>query len=661
MVHMPAAANPAYEAYVAVFDVTEYGADRTGTVVANDAIATAWAAAAAVSGSAVFLPPGTYMLERDGAAAWCLDLSGDVTLLGVPGKTVIKAEAGMPAESISLLHFDEQENITIRDVIFDGNWGATTGVTTTQTGINHSTQVDPKSHAVVLRGTDNVLIENCIFQNMYGDGVWLGAAADDDLTDITTQVTIRKCRFDLCARNGISFGAPAHGVTIDDCYFNDIYTSAIDAEPQGGPFNGCRNVVINNCHLRGWWNWQYNNLMISAPAGDPTGYNIGSAARTWRITNNRIYGSIYVAGGLDVVIRDNYFYNETSDAAYALAPIWISHCSDQVLIEGNTIYDDATKSAASGGPHNGAIQIAFGSNGDLNAQPIGVTVRDNKIFARNGVHGIWVNSPGGFTRADSTAVVSATSGTATASADASVTHTGAGWTVNRYAGWTITMGGKQALILSNTSEVLTLQPAYSGVIASAWFTPIGEMTTAPSHGAYTISSKAGLVDIEGNAIDCGADGNAAGGDGIYLFNDRAGGRIRVANNAIKNVTSYGVFVVGAASKPVLLLEIVDNKCWDDQAVATSSAAIRFADAGSLTSIVKVIMRGNALVGGMSTLLSGVSAGVWLVQDGDVQIWTGYDAPSHTAAAGSLYLRKNPDDATSALYVNTDGATTWSAR
>src|SRR5690606_5670401 len=179
--------------------------------------------------------------------------------------------------------------------------------------------------------------------------------------------------------------------------------------------------------------------------------------------------------------------------------------------------------------------------------------------------------------------------------------------------------------------------------------PLGQLSETPTAGAYWITNVSGICDIEGNDIDCGFDGNTAGGNGIYLFSDRAGGRIRVHNNKIKNCGAsasggggkWGIYVSGAAAKPLLYLELTDNKFWDDQPVASMSAAIRFSAAESLTSIIKRVIHGNSLLGGVSTLLSNISSGTWLLRDGDVQEWAGFGPPESvvTAPVGSRYINK----------------------
>lgn len=740
MTHMPSTSNAPYDSFVTVYDVTEYGADRTGVVAANDAFERVLAAGSGETNYEIFIPPGTYLLERDGSNSWCLDLPGNVSVRGVAGKSILKQPTGMPGVSISFIRFDRQDEVTVRDVIFDGNWGnrcveievgsdrATlstssstiyvtstdgfpstgtlfvrptaglyktvtyTGKTSTtftgctipsgsvtlyrhnpvlyinsnQTGINHTTQgVNPSNHALMFRGCTNILVENCVFRDMFGDGVWLGTPADDDLQKPTVGARIIGCTFDMIARNAITIGGGrSDRVEIASCQFRWVHNSCIDAETND-LYGGVRDVFIHhNPEMRGWPTMYAGAFIIECVAGEARGFNEASAARGWRIENNAIYGTIHINGAKSLTVRSNRIEYDCQDPAYAYGPIYGVGFNDGATIEDNDIYDWGAKSSGSSGPHNGAIHLSAGFGSWL-TQPATVRIRNNRIYARNDINGIWVNSQGGFATYG-TAVNSATAGTATNVDALSLTHTGAGWTTNRYAGWTVNMGGMHALVISNTATALTLQPGNVTAEPYAWRHPLGAVAVTPTAGAYTLHSQSGFLEIEGNHIDCGADGNAAGGNGIYLFNDQAGGRISVRNNYIKNcgsasVNGYGVHVAGDAAVPLLFLELRGNRVWDDQAVATTSAAIRFASVVSLTSIVKLVMSDNGTAGGVSTVLSGVSAGKWLIADGDTEQWVGYGAPSHSAPKGSTYQRKDGVGTTDCFYINTSGSTTWTAK
>lgn len=344
--------------------------------------------------------------------------------------------------------------------------------------------------------------------------------------------------------------------------------------------------------------------------------------------------------------------------------IYVDHGCDDIRITHNTVVHMTEKTLYAGDGNNGAIAIVNYPAAALNNfQPAGVLVEGNTIHTYKGCHGIWINGVGGFAQAELSPVTAPSSGTATGVTRNTLTNTGAAWTTDQWIGWQVIMGGKVALVQSNTATVLSLytpdMPAGAGI---AWRTPDGEWTSTPAAGAYVITNTSGVLTVRGNFIDCGAYASlTAGGHGIYVLNDRAGSRIEVQDNKIKNATSWAVFVSGGTSKPALFLELRDNKAWDDQAAATTAAVVRFNDAQSLTSIGKLVMRGNVAIGGIATELSNVASGRWLISGGSPAQWAGYGSPETVVAApvGSTYVRLDGGGGTT-LYVkeSTTGNTGW---
>lgn len=632
-----------------VFPITSYGAvagvATEAQALVNDAAFDAAAAAAlAAGGGTVYVPRGVFYVTRSGAGPWCVDVPGDDLIYEGAGRnaSVVRMLAGQPASSTVMFRVNGRTNVQFRSMTLDGNWGAVVGVTTTQAGINQGTQVDPQNHLVMLRGADDIVITDVMFTQAYGDGVWMGANANDDLTDITRNATVQECAFYVVARNAITFGAPVHGVFVDRCSMSVVFTTCVDSEPQG-LFDGARDVVITRNTMSGWWNGQFYNLLISVVGGYPTAPNLSAAARAWRIEDNTIHGSINVFSASNIVIARNTLTTSFSDAAYAIAPVLIDHWCDDITVVDNYIYDNTPVSVASGDPHNGAISVQLYASGNNNQQPAGVRVKGNRVHARQGTRGIWVNAPGGFSIGDGTPVVAQYNGAlSTGVTDNTLEDSGAAWTVNQWAGWRVITGGVVAVIVSNTATVLTLEPSYPVLEPVAWFTPTGDRAATPAIGSYAITSWSGVVDIEANDIDCGQDGNAAGGEGIYLFNDRAGIYVRVRDNNVKNPQPWGLIVISAASKPPLLVEVKGNRFLDDRgSAAAMSAAMRFPSAADMTAIAKRIISDNGVVRSAAAVMSLGSGGTtetWLLADGPIEAWAGWGAPGMTAPNGSTYQR-----------------------
>ncbi len=639
------------------------------------------------------------------------------------------------------------------------------------TGINHTTQADPKSHALMLRGCARVLIERCEFRNLYGDAVWLGMPFDDDLYQPTTDVRITNCRMDTMARNAISFGAGVERIAIDHNYMANFWTCGVDSEPQGmGTRN--RDIWIHHNYIEAWPVFPGGGQaqVIGIVSATPQGYHQNPASRGWRVHDNVLIGWTAINNSIDIEMKSNsirtrFNYLGKADVAtvthgtdtieatahtfktgdgpirlwtdtpgglpagitvasgstvrsvemwiiridannlkladtFALAlagtptnitsagsgamylmgpgtiaPIYIDHACDEIRITDNFIYNNSEKGTFTGDACHGAIVVAnYIATVLANFQPAGVVIENNDIHSHKGCHGVFVNSQGGFAIGDGTTEVAPSTGTATAVGVvvtlgvtySTLTNSGAAWTDDQWIGWQVIMGGRVALIKSNTATVLTLYTPDAPPGEHGWWDAVGDYASSPAAGAYKITSTSGFLRIANNRIDTGAYADhTAGGYGIYLFNDRAGGRIEVVQNKIKNAASFGVLVVGATSKPIAFLELADNKFWDDQGGAgqTMSEAIRFNDAQSLTSITKLIMRGNTCESDI-TALGNVSAGYWLLSDGATPQWAGYGTPENavTAPIGSTYVALDGGAGTT-FWVKESGAgdTGWDAK
>lgn len=555
-------------------------------------------------------------------------------------------------------------------------------VNSNENGINHTGYgpglANPSLHGVMSRGSKNISYTRCKFFDIYGDGVWLGLGADDDTHNRTQYVLFDSCEFDLIARDGVSFSSGASDVEIRSSKMRNVHNACIDAETQYLTGQTPNIYIHHNTELRGWPTAYQAQFIIECTAGYPAGLNRASAALGWRIDSNVIYGVTHIKGAIAGSMTNNTVYYSVQDAAVAYAPIYIVGANDNFNVDGNTVYDWGAKSVSTSEAHNGAIHITHVPGGSAaNFQPGALRVRNNTIHARNGLHGIWVNSQGHGTYGATGAVVASVTGTATSVVEngttATLADTSKTWVLNQFKGWTVRIGNVHALVKSNTAgagtSVLTLEAGVTlpGTAEPyAWRHWDGSFALAPAAGTYYLYSPSGFLDIDGNHIDCGADGNAKGGAGIYLFNDRAGGRMSVTNNKIKNADNWGIVVAGDTPVPVAFLELRGNRAWDDQNPQTTSAAIRFVNEESLTSIGKLIMADNGQGGGAAVsafscgdALTGTGA-KWLEADGVRQEWTGYGVPAHAAPIGSTYVNLDGTGANS-LYVNTDGGTTWSAR
>jgi hypothetical protein len=706
--------------------VSDYAAVADGATVNNTPLTNAIAASVASSTTAkLYLPGGTYVIQQDSVFAWSLDVqASNIEIIGEAGKTVVKHPAGMPNSTVPLLRIDNRTNVTIRNIIFDGNWGnavttiATgsdgsaassgtwnvtsttgfpssgtmylvtpagtqtityTGKTSTTftgctggtgtlirgykvgyldaaTGINHSTQSDPRNHLIQIRGSQNITIEDCVFRQSYGDFVWMGYSSDNDTLNYSGNIVISRCRGEMSARNGVTIGQKTEGVRVTDCTFTSIYATAFDTEPQGND-QAPRDIKVTRTKCGLWWNPNNGsrtvNSSMSITGSQPLAQGQENMARNYRITDCEFEGSIAISAASDVVLRGNRIVCDFPGACWS--PINVDHFADDITIDDNYIYDRSPTNSA----HPASINIEYEGSGALNWQPAGVVVKNNRIHALGGNKGIRVNGVGGAANGTSGGVYAQETNTSTSVTSTTLVRTGAGWTTDKWTGWSVRIGSAVGSVISNTSTTLTL---------TGWYTPTGEKAPTPSSGTYVIFQPTGVVDIDNNTIDCGTDGNTAGLYGIDILADRGGGRVRVRGNKLRNCDTYGIRVVaGTASTPLVYLEIADNVGWDDAATATFSYLVRINDPAYIT---KFVLRNNAPIGAtfpvasLNGLSSATTPKAWLVHDGPAQQWEGYGSPESavTAPVGSRYFRLDGGASTTSYVKETGSAATgWTAK
>lgn len=258
-----------YGKYRHCASIAAYGA--VGDGVRNDtyAIQAAIDSVHSLGGGAVFIPVGTYMTGA-------LTLYSDTILIGTGTASVLKANVA----GIVMLTASGKSNVCIANLLLNGG-GQTTNIYSglaNNTGIYYDNvehcsvinvriknfgvvyQADPGTDAnyggfgIIVKAvggaTRNVLIDNCLIENVAGGGyskgdcIYVGGSNID--TGITTKnVVISNCRLTTAGRNVVSVArggstSIAEDVRVLNCWIEKSALAGIDCEP-------AYNTVIDGC------------------------------------------------------------------------------------------------------------------------------------------------------------------------------------------------------------------------------------------------------------------------------------------------------------------------------------------------------------------------------------------------------------------------------
>lgn len=522
--------------------------------------------------------------------------------------------------------------------------GAGVGRLDANTGINHTTQSDPRNHGIMLRGCENFEVHGCTIQNVYGDMVWIGFRGDpiEDGYKPCKNVRITGVWGKLSARHGVSISQSAEDITIRDSQFRHVFGIPMDAEAQGQN-QAIRRLRIDGGYYGLWWNptsaGRSQSLSLSIKGAGVLGLLDAESAVDCSVSNAVIEGSCAIWASRGVTVFNNTFRTDWDHGASngSYAPIFVDHLTDDIDILHNRIYDRGAivAGAADGDPSRASVVVQSYST---TLRPSGVRVIGNKIRVRNGRDGIKIS--GGGARLSGTQSYTATSITAT-----TVVVTGAGWAAGEHIGKTIYRSGLVASVAGNTSDTLT---------HTGWFRPSGSgsVETTPAAGLFRLVMTAGTIVVADNDVDCFDDGNGAGGYGISVYTKLSGGAVQVRNNRVRCATAHAYHFDLTASFSELL-EVVGNHAFDDQQVKTTTTGFWFAGTQFLT---QLILHGNTTAAGI-THLSGLTSGSWQTSNSYPGSWAGYQDPNGVIFAPAtatyqrldsrtLYVKQSPESSSS---------------
>lgn len=300
---------------------------------------------AAAFGAPTYIPAGEWLLSKDPAGSYCLNLPAGSMLTG-PG--TLKLVDGSPAGTSML-------NIAADDV-------TVSGVTIDMNRANQSIETNMQRHGI-LCSAGNMRVTGCNIHGCSGDGILFNLGAHDGYVGGYTRI------WD-CERNGITFYGNSAGVVVNDgftvssCHIvADV--QAIDSEPTEGRVDNIR-LIGNHLETLG------DNYAVTA------GAVVGDFNSGWKIIGNTLKGALFCPGmGATEIIGNTIdaTSSPSQDAVYAY------YNSDGVTFLANTVY-------AATGKHCLNLQLA-GTN-----RPVNWKIADNTLHVLGTGEGIHLAGTG---------------------------------------------------------------------------------------------------------------------------------------------------------------------------------------------------------------------------------------------------------------------------
>lgn len=544
--------------------------------------------------------------------------------------------------------------------------GCTGGTGTLSTGGEVFNGQSPDNNLLMLRGVENVTLEDLDMRQAYGDCIWIGNGASGGVGNVSKNVRVHNVNCKVAARNGISL-IGSEDVVIDNFWTQDILAQAIDAEPVS-TFN--RNVVISHSVLSGWFSHETHpnggGNPLSIVGGKDDGiWQDSDTARSWHVHDNTIKGVTFIEKSSAVTFENNRVVMDSS--AQNSAAVLVEFGSKNLSILNNYIYTRGTTGGLESGADLAGIEVFGYQSGSFESSPVSLEIAGNYIEARNGRHGISIKGGGGKTSNES--------GTATTITNDTLADSGKSWTTNQWAGYLVRRGAAIATVDSNTATTLTLvrstiplngascSGAVSSTCSTAWTTGTGNQTATPSTGTYVILRPTGMISIHDNHIDLTDDGAGKGKYGINISNGSNNDtmlRVQVRRNHVRNCDTNAYRLRFDTITAYPYVELSDNDANDDQPSATCTNLVRIDNAINAT---KFIMGGNIQGEGITNATSNLTAGTWIVRDGKKQDWAGFGSPVSvvTAPVGSTYAQIDGSGDTAFWVKVGSGGTAWNKR
>lgn len=318
---------------VAVLSVGDFGA------VPDDGIDDTAAIQKAIDhGGYITIEPGVYDLSQTGYA-WSLQLNSNLHLAGSPGSVFrMEKNTGRSVRLFSSLA-RPVDNVTISGLELDGNRSLQT--------------VDPQRHAIFLKDSTRVVLQDLYIHGFTGDGVYL--------LDGCKNISLSQLEITDNGRNGVTLGGSVDNVRLSRSRVYDNAAQQFDAEGYTGD-------ALDNVELTG------NYFRATGDFAITLGGTYYRHAKGWRISDNVIessQGAVRIIYSDDIVFRGNV----VRSGAGPWSGVQVYNRNGYVLIADNIFNSPSTG-------RNGAVSV-IATRDDLRTRHVSIT-------GNTGVGNIWI-------------------------------------------------------------------------------------------------------------------------------------------------------------------------------------------------------------------------------------------------------------------------------
>jgi hypothetical protein len=283
-----------------------------------------------------------------------LDISGkrNVTITGQGSEvTILRMAPAAYHSAIHVILVRQSSGITFENFTLDAN----------DADILYQ---DEHSHGIQIESSADVRIDGVHFKDSGGDGVrLLGSGAEGSWTE---RVWIENSHFQDSFRNGISIQRAVRHVVIRSNSFEQISDQSISAEPTGNTAPTDILVEENVIHHAS------KNTAVALAGIGPHNVLMRLTFRNNQLEN----GTVHFLWADSLVVEGNVI---KGDAFHS--PLRMEDVSEAKVVD-NDLFGAAQEGI-------GTLQI-LNDDGDLSS---GITVRDNRVDAAEGLSGIYVRDP----------------------------------------------------------------------------------------------------------------------------------------------------------------------------------------------------------------------------------------------------------------------------